>query len=102
MEPEEQIDVDPLFIGMTRPPIVMGVPMEFFGINFIVFGIGMIAFLSLLGKVLFFLCVCLPFHVLGYIATEKEPHWMNIYLTRITRCGFIQNKGYWKANSYQP
>ena len=41
---EDQVDIDPLFIGMTRPPIVMGVPMEFFGINFIIFGIGVIAF----------------------------------------------------------
>lgn len=102
MENEEHIDADPLFVGMTRPPIVMGVPMEFFGINFIIFGIGMIAFLSLTGKFVFFLCVCIPLHVLGYIATEKEPHWMNIYLTKLTRCGPTQNKRFWKSNSYQP
>lgn len=102
MEIEEQIDIDPLFAGMTRPPIVMGVPMEFFGINFIVFGIGMIAFLSLPGKFAFFLCVCIPLHVLGYIATEKEPHWMNIYLVKATKCGPVQNKRFWKTNSYQP
>lgn len=102
MEEEAQVEIDPLFVGMTRPPIVMGVPMEFFGINFILFGIGMIAFLSLTGKFLFFLCVCIPLHVLGYIATEKEPHWMNIYLTKVAHCGPIQNRSFWKSNSYKP
>ena len=52
MSKEEQIEIDPLFIGMTRPPVAMGVPMEFFGVNFILFGIGMIMFMSLTGKIL--------------------------------------------------
>ena len=52
MSYDNEIDYDPLFVGMTRPPIVMGVPMEFFGINFIIFGIGMIAFASLSAKAL--------------------------------------------------
>jgi type IV secretory pathway VirB3-like protein len=42
---EEEANLDPLFIGMTRPPMMMGVPMEFFGINFIILGIGMILFM---------------------------------------------------------
>ena len=99
---EDQIDIDPLFIGMTRPPIVMGVPMEFFGINFILFGIGMIAFLSLTGKFLFILCVCVPLHFAAYIATEKEPHWMKIFVTKYTKCGPTRNRIYWRSNSYKP
>ena len=99
---EHDIDVDPLFVGMTRPPLVWGVPMEFFGINFILFGIGMIGFASILGKLGFILCVCAPLHVLGYIATEKEPHWMSIYLTKLSKCGRTRNRGFWKSNSYKP
>ena len=99
---DEQVDIDPLFIGMTRPPIVWGVPMEFFGINFILFGIGMIAFASLTGKLLFIISICVPLHILAYVATEKEPHWMGIYLTKITQCGPTRNKSFWKSNSYKP
>lgn len=99
---EDQIDIDPLFVGMTRPPLVWGVPMEFFGINFILFGIGMIGFVSLTGKLLFILGVCLPLHILGYIATEKEPHWMSIYMTKFAKCGPTRNKMFWKSNSYKP
>jgi type IV secretion system protein VirB3 len=99
---EDQVSIDPLFVGMTRPAQVMGVPMEFFGINFIIFGIGMIAFTSIMGKIAFAVIVCGLLHAFGYIATEKEPHWMSIYLTKITKCGPTRNRMFWKTNSYKP
>jgi type IV secretion system protein VirB3 len=99
---EEPIDIDPLFLGMTRPALVKGVPMEFFGINFIIFGIGMIGFTSLSAKFAFVLLVCVPLHILAYIATEREPHCMNIYLTKCMKCPPSQNKCFWKSNSYKP
>jgi type IV secretory pathway VirB3-like protein len=34
--------------------------------------------------------------------TEKEPHWMSIYITKLTRCSPIQNRAFWKSNSYKP
>jgi len=99
---EEDVDIDPLFIGMTRPPMVIGVPMEFFGISFIIFGIGMIIFTALSSKVLFVICVTLPIHALGYIATEKDPHWMSVFVTKMNKCAPTRNRNYWRSNSYQP
>ena len=99
---EENIEIDHLFIGMTRPPVTMGVPMEFFGVNFIIFGIGMILFMSLPAKVIFFVCVNLPLHAVGYVATEKDPHWMRVWLTKLNKCAPSRNKGFWKSNSYRP
>lgn len=99
---KEPVDIDPLFIGMTRPPLVWGVPMEFFGINFILFGIGMIGFVSLLSKILYVLCLCCPLHMIAYLATEKEPHWMSILLTKVAQCGPTRNRRFWKSNSYKP
>lgn len=99
---DERVDLDPLFIGMTRPPMMMGVPMEFFGINFIIFGIGMIMFMSLPGKILFFVCVSLPLHALAYVATERDTHWMRVWLTKLNKCSPIKNKSFWKSNSYKP
>ncbi|MDD9900377.1 MAG: VirB3 family type IV secretion system protein [Alphaproteobacteria bacterium] len=96
------VEIDPLFTGMTRPPMALGVPMEFFGLNFILFGIGMIFFLSLTAKALFFSCVILPLHAAGYVATEKDPHWMRIFLTKMGRCAPIRNRKFWESNSYQP
>ncbi len=99
---EERVEIDPLFIGMTKPPVVMGVPMEFFGINFIIFGVGMILFMSLSSKVIFFVSVILPIHAIGYIATEKDPQWMRVWLTKLNKCAPTRNKRFWKSNSYQP
>jgi len=99
---DDRIDIDPLFTGMTRPPLTMGVPVEFFGINFVIFGIGMILFMSLTGKALFFVLISLPLHVAAVMATEKDPHWMNVWLTRLNKCAPIQNRRFWKSNSYKP
>ena len=96
------VEIDPLFLGMTRPPIAMGVPMEFFGLNFMLFGVGMILFTALSAKALFLACVNLPLHAAGYIATEKDPHWMRVWLTKASRCAPIRNRGFWKSNSYRP
>lgn len=99
---EEDNSCDPLFIGMTRPPMMMGVPMEFFGINFIILGIGMILFMSLSGKILFFVSINLPLHAIAYVATERDTHWMRVWLTKLSKCSPIRNKHFWKSNSYKP
>ena len=99
---ENEVDIDPLFIGMTRPPLTMGVPMEFFGINFILFGIGMIMFVSLGAKILFFTLISLPLHAAAVMATEKDPHWMRVWLTKLGKCPPVRNKRFWKSNSYKP
>jgi len=99
---EEEVDIDPLFIGMTRPPMMLGVPIEFFFLNFILFGIGTVMFLSLMHKILFFCLLIAPLHVLGYVMTEKDPQWMRVWLTKFQKCFITQNKGFWKANSFKP
>jgi type IV secretion system protein VirB3 len=102
MSDHNDIDIDPLFIGMTRPPMMVGVPMEFFAMNFVLFGVGMILFLSLTGKILFFILMNLPLHAIGYLATEKDPHWMRIWMVKSSKCPITQNKRFWKTNSFKP
>jgi type IV secretion system protein VirB3 len=95
-------DREPLFLGLTRPALVHGVPMEFFGINFILFGIGMILSESLLAKLGFCVLVCLPLHFIGVLLTQKEPHWMSILLTKFGKCAPNRNRNFWKCQSYSP
>lgn len=99
---QESAEQDPLFIGMTRPPLVAGVPMELFGICFILFGIGMVAFTAFSGKILFVLLTTLPLHAIGYIATERDPHWMKVWLIKFNKCPPVRNYSFWNSNSYQP
>jgi type IV secretion system protein VirB3 len=91
-----------LFIGMTRPPMVMGVPTEFFGLSFILFGTGMVMNTGLIGMALFVLFVSLPLYGFGYWMTTKEPSWMRIFLTKMALCEPAANKNYWGCNSFAP
>ena len=99
---EETVEIDPLFIGMTRPPIMLGVPMDFFFLNFIFFGMGMVMFLLIMQKILFFCLLIAPLHAFGYVMTEKDPQWMRICLIKVQKCFSTQNKGVWKTNSFKP
>lgn len=76
--------------------------MLWFGVNFVIFGIGLIAFLDLFPKLIFFLVVNLPLHVFGYAMTERDSHWMLVLTVGLNKCGPTRNKRFWKANSYAP
>lgn len=92
----------PLFTGLTKQAKILGIPMEFFGVNLIIFGCGMIYAHSLLYKFLFCLFICFPLHVYAKLATDKDPHWIEILKIKVTLCPDTPNIFYWKANSYAP
>ena len=99
---DEAPDVNPLFVALTRPPMIWGVPMVYLGINFIIWGVGFIGFADLLAKALFFVFVNIPIHVFGYVMTERDPHWMRIIMVTLYRCGPTPNRRFWRAQSYMP
>ncbi len=102
MQEDTQPVADSLFIALTRPPIAMGVPMTFFGINFMVFGVLMIGVEALMAKAIAIALVNLPIHAFGYLMTERDPHWMGVITTKFNKCGPTRNKHFWKVNSYSP
>lgn len=99
---DDEIDIDPLFIGMTRPAMILGVPIEFFFLNFILFGMGMVMFLALLHKMMFFCFLIIPLQALGTILTEQDPQWMRVWITKFQKCAVTRNKGFWQSNSFKP
>lgn len=95
-------DVDPLFIGLTTPPLILGVPLSWFVLNFMFTGMGLIAFTGLMEKFVWFVFASVPFHFIGYIATTKDPHWMSVWTTFVQQCGPTRNKQFWGSNSFSP
>ena len=93
----ENVDVDPVFLGMTRPPMVMGVTFSFFVINGTV---TTIAFLALGNLLAFF--VGIPVHVIGYLLCLRDPRVFDIWRVRIIKTPMTRNKKFWRANSYAP
>jgi type IV secretion system protein VirB3 len=94
---EEKLISDPLFLGITRPPMVAGVTFSFFIINLLSTVIGFLALNSFLAFL-----VGLPIHVIGYLFCLKDPRFFDLYLIKFTKAMPIKNKQFWRSNSYLP
>lgn len=94
---KEAPEIDPLFLGMTRPPMVKGVTYSFFVLN--VTGTTILFLAS--GNLLAFL-VGLPLHVIGYLMCLKDPRLLDLWRVKLTKTMLCRNRKFWKANSYRP
>ncbi|MGH1377101.1 MAG: type IV secretion system protein VirB3 [Alphaproteobacteria bacterium] len=99
---QENITTDAVYLALTRPPMTMGVPMDFFGVNFILTGIGIILCTSLFAMFCVLMFISLPLHGIGLLATKKDPHWISVWKTKMEKTGFTTNQRFWKSNSYSP
>jgi len=97
MEQDESVNVDPLFVGLTRPTMVLGVQFEAFVIN------GMLTAIVFLatGNPLWLL-VGLPIHGIAYVISLNEPRQFSLLFLWLTSKSKCRNRGYWKVNSYSP
>lgn len=89
------VSTDPLFLGLTRPPMIFGVSFRFFFLNFFV---SVITYINAPG--LKVLAVALLMHLLGYIICFKEPLFLEIYIKRAEKCGSTSNGRLHGGNSY--
>jgi len=88
---------DPLFLGLTRPAMLWGVPQPVFVLNGMASMIGFLIFNS-------FYPLFIGAPVLqgaAYLLCLKEPRIFDLWLikARFLRC---LNRRYWGANSYDP
>lgn len=88
-------DVDPLFLGLTRPAMFWGVTHSFFVINLIISLIGFLAAHSWLA-----LLLAVPIHSLGYLACLRDPHVFNLAFVKASRCTRCVNRHFWGATTY--
>lgn len=88
-------DVDPLFLGLTRPAMFWGVTHAFFVINLIISLIGFLAAHSWLA-----LLLAVPIHSLGYFACLRDPHVFNLAFIKASRCTRCVNRHFWGATTY--
>lgn len=87
---------DPLFVGLTRPPLFFGVSMSF-------------SMLNLFSVMIYYIQTSNPkaviiglfIHLVGYILCFKEPLIIELYLNRSQKCSKCRNKMYHgNVNSY--
>lgn len=97
MTSSKEVTVDPLFVGMTRPTMMMGVTYSYFVINMTVTAILFLATSSLM-----ILLVAFPVHGIGMLACAKDPRFFDLIIQRFQFCPPVQNHRFWQANSYMP
>jgi len=95
MSDEEQIKADPLFVGLTRPTLFFGVSQGFVMLNFLVC---VVYFIQTPNVYIFPLAGTI--HLVGYIASFKEPYIIELILLKLQNFNKCTNKLYHGANSY--
>ncbi len=92
-----EIGTDPLFLGLTRPPLLMGVSYTFAALN----GIASLLAFIITSK-FFYLLILLPgLHMIGWFITLKEPRAIELFIARMSKCNVCRNRYYHSGtNSY--
>ncbi|WP_253299762.1 type IV secretion system protein VirB3 [Wolbachia endosymbiont of Chironomus riparius] len=90
------IETDQLFKGLTRPAMLFGVSYMFAILNVM---ICMVIFIN--SSDLRIILLLLPtIHGMGYIASAKEPLFIELFMVKMQKCSKCLNRFYYGANSY--
>ncbi|MBS0236130.1 MAG: VirB3 family type IV secretion system protein [Proteobacteria bacterium] len=89
------LKMDPLFVGLTRPPMIFGVSYMFAVSNLM---IGMMAYVIMVDVK--YLLMMLPIHLIGYMLCNNEPLFIELFRVRAEKCSRCKNRFYHGANSY--
>lgn len=91
----EGLPTDPLFLGLTRPPMLFGVSYFFAVINV------MTCMIAYIGTTQFkYMAFMVPIHAVSYYICAKEPLFIELFRVRGEKCSRCRNKMYHGANSY--
>lgn len=90
---------DPLFQGLTRPTMIMGVSYMYFVINAV---ISMITFINTQNFTIL-LVVAPTVHLIGFLICLKEPRAIELFIIKMSKGYKCVNRGFHGfTNSYDP
>lgn len=91
------VTTDPLFLGLTRPPLLLGVSYTFAALN------GMVSLMAfVITSQFFYLLILLPgIHMIGWFICLKEPRAIELLMAKTSKCSICKNRMYHGGtNSY--
>jgi type IV secretion system protein VirB3 len=88
---------DPVFAGLTRPQMFAGVTYNWFVLNAVV-----TAEIFLVTRSPWALAAAIVLHLFGVVMARREPRFLELWITRASRCPRVANFAYWRCNSYRP
>jgi len=92
---KEPIWYSNVFVGLTRPPMIWGVTVEYLSACFMI-----TMALFILASSLGFLLTYIPFYCFGWCACRVDHSIFQI-LTRYWQCQSVPNKWLWGCQSYE-
>lgn len=92
----EGLDRDVLFVGLTRPQMLLGVTYGYAIANGI-----LTTELFLVFKSIWVLAAALIVHVVGWLACLRDPRIFDLWLVKARRCPRVVNYRLWRCNSYR-
>lgn len=92
---EYRMSSDPLFVGLTRPNLILGVSLKFAMLNMVA---SVTAFIQTNNFKIVFVAVIL--HLIGYMLCFKEPRFVELYIMKFSKCNKCPNRTHYGANSY--
>jgi len=88
---------DPLFQGMTRPTMLLGVTYEAFIFNFLFSTVAFLASGHLLSGL-----VAIPIHLVCFFICLREPRFFGLLKLWLLTSGRTRNRFHWGAASSSP
>ena len=88
--------ISPIFVGLTRPPMLFGITLDYLGLSMMLVLCGFI-----LASNPFILLLYLPLHVVGAVLCAIDPH---IFRLLFKKCDCLNgpNQRFWRCQSYEP
>ena len=79
---DHEPDRDVLFVGLTRPQMLLGVTYGYAIGNAIV--------------------TAVLLHLIGWVACLRDPRFFDLWFVKVQRCPRVRNYRLWRCNSYRP
>ncbi len=90
-----QPDIEPLYLAMTRPPMIWGVPMLYVGVS----GLA-VCLIFIWTKFLPLLLLYPLVHAAGYWMFEQDCRFMDIWMAWSRHCAKCQTRRLYGVNLY--
>ena len=97
MDNAERPHLDPLVGGLTRPPMMAGIPYVLFVVEFCLV---VLIFINTKNLLMFLLVV--PIHGVAYLLTVRDSGFVDVIVTRLGRCPMTRNRRFCGGDSYAP
>jgi type IV secretion system protein VirB3 len=89
--------LDSIVGGLTRPPMMLGIPFTLFVVEFCVV---VLIFINTKNLLMFLLVI--PVHEIAYALMVRDNRFVDVIVTRFSKCPITRNHRFWGGDSYKP